>query len=98
MRDHLYRSSRSMRSLCSQAAVHAEFTPHGQTALHEGALQRRQQRATPAAMQLRRRTVEHPFAILKYVIFGHPRFLLRGLEGTRSEVSLAVMAYNLKRS
>ena len=49
-------------------------------------------------MQLRRRTVEHPFAILKYVIFGHPRFLLRGLEGTRSEVSLAVMAYNLKRS
>ncbi len=65
--------------------------------VHEGALQRMQQRATPAAMQLRRCTVEHPFAILKYVIFGHPRFLLRGLEGTRSEVSLAVMAYNLKR-
>ena len=56
-----------------------------------------QQRATPAAMQLRRRTVEHPFAILKYVIFGHPRFLLPRLEGTRSEGSLAVMAYNLKR-
>lgn len=44
-----------------------------------------QQRATPAVMQLRRRTVEHPFAILKYAIFGHPRFLLRGLEGTRAE-------------
>ncbi|PYV61250.1 MAG: hypothetical protein DMG95_12645, partial [Acidobacteria bacterium] len=40
---------------------------------------------------------EHPFAILKYAIFGHPRFLLRGLEGTRSEMSLATMAYNLKR-
>jgi transposase len=65
--------------------------------VHEGALQRMQQRATPAAMQLRRRTVEHPFAILKYAIFGHPRFLLRGLEGTRAEISLAVMAYNLKR-
>jgi transposase len=65
--------------------------------VHEGALQRMQQRATPAAMQLRRRTVEHPFAILKYIIFGHPRFLLRGLEGTRCEMSLAVMAYNLKR-
>jgi transposase len=65
--------------------------------VHEGALQRMQQRATAAAMRLRRRTVEHPFAILKYVIFGHPRFLLRGLEGARSEVSLAVMAYNLKR-
>lgn len=65
--------------------------------VHEDALQRMQQRATPAAMHLRRRTVEHPFAILKYVIFGHPRFLLRGLEGTRAEMSLAVMAYNLKR-
>jgi hypothetical protein len=56
-----------------------------------------QQRATPAAMQLRRSTVEHPFAILKYAIFGHPRFLLRELEGTRAEMSLAVMAYNFKR-
>ena len=56
-----------------------------------------QERATPAAMQLRRRTVEHPFAILKYAIFGHPRFLLRGLAGARTEISLAVMAYNLKR-
>jgi transposase/IS5 family transposase len=65
--------------------------------VHEDALQRMQQRATPAAMQLRRRTVEHPFAILKYAIFGHPRFLMRGLEGTRAEMSLAVMAYNLKR-
>jgi transposase len=65
--------------------------------VHEDALQRMQQRATPAAMQLRRRTVEHPFAILKYAIFGHPRFLLRGLEGTRCEISLAVMAYNFKR-
>jgi hypothetical protein len=65
--------------------------------VHEGALQRMQQRATPEAMQLRRRTVEHPFAILKYAIFGHPRFLLRGLAGARAEISLAVMAYNLKR-
>jgi transposase len=65
--------------------------------VHEGALQRMQQRATAAAMQLRRCTVEHPFAILKYIILGHPRFLLRGLEGTRCEMSLATMAYNLKR-
>ena len=32
-----------------------------------------------------------------HAIFGHPRFLLRGLEGTRAEISLAVMAYNFKR-
>jgi IS5 family transposase len=55
------------------------------------------QRATPEIMRLRRSTVEHPFAILKYRIFGHPRLLLRGLEGTNTEISLTVMAYNIKR-
>jgi len=56
-----------------------------------------QQRATPQAMQLRRAVVEHPFANLKYRIFGHPRFLLRGLHGAQTEISLGVAAYNLKR-
>lgn len=65
--------------------------------LYDGALERMQQRATPEAMRLRRATVEHPFAALKYRIFGHPRFLLRGLSGAQTEVSLAIMAYNLKR-
>ena len=65
--------------------------------LHEAALQRMQQRATPEVMRLRRSTVEHPFATLKYRIFGHPRFLLRGLNGARTEMSLAVMVYNLNR-
>ena len=65
--------------------------------LHEGALQRMQQRATPEAMRLRRSIVEHPFANLKYRIFGHPRFLLRGLRGAQTEISLGVAAHNLKR-
>jgi transposase len=30
------------------------------------------------------------------VIFGHKRFLLRGLAGAKTEISLATMAYNLK--
>lgn len=64
--------------------------------LHEGALQRMNARATTQAMRLRRCTVERPFAMLKYVVFGHPRFLLRGLAGARSEISLATLAYNLK--
>jgi hypothetical protein len=63
---------------------------------HDEALQRMQQRATPEAMRLRRSTVEHPFATLKYHIFGHPRFLLRGLQGAQAEMSLAVIVYNLK--
>jgi transposase len=64
---------------------------------HDEALQRMQQRATPEAMRLRRSTVEHPFATLKYHIFGHPRFLLRGRRGAQAEMSLAVIVYNLKR-
>lgn len=64
---------------------------------HDAALQRMQQRATPEAMRLRRSTVEHPFATLKYQIFGHPRFLLRGRRGAQAEMSLAVIVYNLKR-
>ena len=55
------------------------------------------QRATAAIMRLRRSTVEHPFATLKYRIFGHPRLLLRGLAGAQIEIGLGTMAYNLKR-
>ena len=65
--------------------------------LHDDALNRMHQRATPALMRLRRSTVEHPFGTLKYRIFGHPRLLLRGLNGARTEIALGVMAYNFKR-
>ncbi|MGB6472365.1 MAG: IS1182 family transposase [Candidatus Acidiferrales bacterium] len=65
--------------------------------LDEDALNRMHQRATPQAMRLRRSTVELPFAVLKYRIFGHPRLLLRGTGGAQTEISLAAMAYNIKR-
>lgn len=65
--------------------------------LQDGVLNRMQQRATAEAMRLRRSIAEHPFAALKYQIFGHPRFLLRGVKGAQTEISLGVMAYNLKR-
>jgi Transposase DDE domain len=82
----------SLKPRCTQA-------PQRMLSRHmdEDALNRMHQRATPEIMRFRRSTVEHPFAILKYRIFGHPRFLLRGLEGSRTEISLAVMAYNIKR-
>jgi transposase len=86
---------------CSACALKAHCTNGRQRLvsrhLHEGALQRMQHRATSAVMRLRRSTVEHPFAALKYHIFGHPRFLLRGLAGAQTEISLATMVYNLKR-
>lgn len=66
--------------------------------LFEDALQRIHAQATPEAMRLRRSTVEHPYAALKYQIFEKPRFLLRGLRGAATEISLATLAYNLKRA
>lgn len=65
--------------------------------LDEDALNRMHQRATPQAMRLRRSTVELPFAVLKYRIFGHPRLLLRGIRGAQTEMAIATMIYNLKR-
>jgi transposase len=64
---------------------------------YEDALARMGHRATAEAMRLRRCVVERVFAELKYRIFGHPRFLLRGRSGAQTEISLATMAYNLKR-
>ncbi len=64
--------------------------------LHEDALTRMNRRATATVMRLRRCTVERPFALLKWVIFGYPRFLLRGLTGAQVETGFATMAYNLK--
>ena len=43
---------------------------------------------------MRRQTVEHPFATIKYRIFGHPRLLVRGLTGARSEIAIATMFWN----
>jgi transposase len=86
---------------CAACAVKNRCTPSRQryvtVHLHDAALDRMQSRATPELMRLRRCTAEHPFATLKYRIFGHPRFLLRGLVGARIEIGLAVMVYNLKR-
>jgi transposase len=86
---------------CSECALKSRCTTASRRwitrHLHEEALTRMRQRATPEAMRLRRSTVEHPFATLKYRIFGHPRFLLRGLAGARTEIGLATMAWNLKR-
>jgi len=82
----------AMKSRCTHAPqrfVHRH--------LHDRVLQRMQQRATPEMMRLRRSIVEHPFASLKYRIFGNPRFLLRGLQGAQAEISLATIVYNLKR-
>jgi hypothetical protein len=50
----------------------------------------------PDAMIVRRRTVEHVFGTLKSWM-GYTHFLTRRLSNVRTEMSLNVLAYNLKR-
>ena len=51
----------------------------------------------PEMMRLRRATVEHPFGTLK-AWMGSTHFLTRTLEKTSTEMSLHVLAYNMKRA
>jgi transposase len=50
----------------------------------------------PDAMGIRRQTVEHPFGTLK-AWMGATHFLTRTLDKVQTEMSLHVLAYNLKR-
>jgi transposase len=50
----------------------------------------------PEMMRLRRDTVEHPFGTLKRWM-GAEHFLMKGLHNVGTEMSLHVLAYNLKR-
>jgi len=65
---------------------------------HEAVLDRMQARLDqrPEAARQRRQTVEHPFATLK-AWMGATHFLTRTLARVRTEMSLHVLAYNLKR-
>ena len=65
---------------------------------HERVVDANQRRldAMPEAMNIRRSRVEHPFGTLKSWM-GHTHFLTRGLENVKTEMSLCVLAYNLKR-
>ncbi|MDR9253230.1 hypothetical protein FEP28_05868 [Burkholderia multivorans] len=51
---------------------------------------------TPDAMRIRRSTVEHAFGTLK-LWMGSAHFLTRTLKRVGTEMSLHVLAYNMKR-
>lgn len=53
-------------------------------------------RARPDMMKQRKQIVEHPFGTIKRTM-NQSYFLLRGLDKVRAEMSLTVLAYNLKR-
>jgi hypothetical protein len=64
--------------------------------LDEDALTRMNARATPELMARRRCAAEHPFGTIKRMMAG-ARFLTRNLKGTRAEMALSVLAYNMLR-
>jgi transposase len=65
---------------------------------HEDVIERMQVRLDrqPAMMRVRRETVEHPFGTLKHWM-GSTHFLTKTLPRVSTEMSLHVLAYNLKR-
>ena len=89
-------------SACPRCPLKPRCTPSDYRRItrweHEAILEAMQQRLDrkPQAMTLRRRTIEHVFGTLKQWM-GSTHFLMRGLVHVGTEMSLHVLAYNLKR-
>ena len=89
-------------SVCPSCPLEARCTTGGQRRVrrweHEAVLEAMQRRLDrmPEAMTLRRRTIEHVFGTLKHWM-GSTHFLTRTLQHVGTEMSLHVLAYNLKR-
>jgi transposase len=97
MNMHCYWSSR-----CQSCALKPQCTPSTERRVrrweHEAVLEEMQRRMNhaPDMMRVRKRTVEHPFGTLKQWM-GSTHFLTRKLVGVSAEMSLNVLAYNMKR-
>ena len=89
-------------SACPQCPIKAQCTTgdyrHISRWEHEPVLEAAQRRLDkhPNAMTVRRRTVEHVFGTFKHWM-GSTHFLMRTLSNVGTEMSLHVIAYNLKR-
>jgi len=87
---------------CPQCPIKAQCTTGDYRRIsrweHEAVLDKVQRRLDrrPTAMTVRKRTVEHVFGTLKYWM-GSAHFLTRRLPNVATEMSLHVLAYNLKR-
>jgi transposase len=89
-------------SACKGCPLKAQCTSSPQRRVkrweHEAVIDAMQQRLDqdPGKMRIRRQTVEHPFGTLK-AWMGSTHFLMRTLKHVSTEMSLHVLAYNLKR-
>ena len=98
----VWRLSTNWLSACTKCALKTRCTtsPYRRIARweHEHILDRMLERLkrTPDASRIRRRTVEHVFGTLK-AWMGSTHFLTKTLPRVSTEMSLHVLAYNLKR-
>ena len=90
-------------SACPKCPLKPQCTPSPYRRItrweHEAVLDTMQRRLNqkPEATRLRRQTVEHPFGTLK-AWMGSTHFLTRTMPRVSTEMSLHVLAYNLKRA
>jgi len=89
-------------SVCQSCPIKAQCTTGKERRVrrweHEAVLEAMQERLDrePEKMRVRRQTVEHPFGTIKNWM-GSTHFVTKTLERVRTEMSLHVLAYNLKR-
>jgi transposase len=87
---------------CTACAIKGQCTTSKERRItrweHEAVVEAMQERLdrAPKSMRIRRATVEHPFGTLK-AWMGATHFKMRTLEKVSTEMSLHVLAYNLKR-
>ena len=100
--EHDMKIHRYWSSNCKSCAMKDQCTPGEQRRVsrweHEEILDAMQTRLdqTPDAMRIRRQTVEHPYGTIKSWM-GATHFLTRTLDKVSTEMSLHVLAYNMKR-
>jgi hypothetical protein len=97
---------KTMRRYWSSSCVKCTMKPQCTTGVyrrisrweHEAVLDALENRINqaPEMMKVRRETVEHPFGTLK-LWMGYTHFQMRTLDKVSAEMSLHVLAYNLKR-
>jgi len=89
-------------SACQNCPIKAKCTTGKERRIkrweHEAVLETMQQRLdrAPEKMQVRQQTAEHPFGTIK-AWMGSTHFLMKTLPKVSTEMSLHVLAYNLKR-
>jgi transposase len=100
--EHEMTVNRYWSSSCKDCELKAKCTTGEQRRIsrweHEEILEAMQTRLdkAPDRMRIRRQTVEHPFGTLK-AWMGSTHFLTKTLDRVSTEMSLHVLAYNLKR-